>query len=168
MMSNNYEIRKAMKIMQYHVIDVFTDKLFGGNPAGVCLLDNWLPDEILQNIATENNLSETAFLVKQENYYNLRWFTPTIEVDLCGHATVASAFVLFEDAEKAADEIKFKTVSGMMSVTKENNLLYLDFPSRPVTPCPMYQTFGKAFEKICEILLQQKQGLRQTAFVLLS
>ena len=98
--------------MQYHVIDVFTDKLFGGNPAGVCLLETWLSDDILQKIAAENNLSETAFLVKQHGYYELRWFTPTIEVDLCGHATLASAFVLFEEIEKTSVEIKFKTQSG--------------------------------------------------------
>ena len=131
--------------MQYHVIDVFTDELFGGNPAGVCLLDRWFPDDVMQNIAAENNLSETAFVVKQDGYYDLRWFTPTLEVDLCGHATVASAFVLFEDADKAADKIRFKTASGMMSVIKENDLLYLDFPTRPVTPCLAYQAFEKAF-----------------------
>jgi len=132
-------------IMQYHVIDVFTEKPFGGNPAGVCLLDKWLPDGILQSIAAENNLSETAFLVKQDGYYDLRWFSPLIEVDLCGHATLASAFVLFEEAEKAVSTIKFKTMSGMMAVEKENDLLYLDFPARPVVVCPMYQIFEKAF-----------------------
>lgn len=130
--------------MQYYVIDVFTDKLFGGNPAGVCLLNNWLSDKTLQYIAAENNLSETAFLVKQGAYYDLRWFTPSIEVDLCGHATVASAFVLFEDAEKDIDIIHFKTVSGMMTVKRESDLLYLDFSSRPVTLCPMYKSFEKA------------------------
>lgn len=131
--------------MQYHVIDVFTEKLFEGNPAGVCQLDTWLSDDILQSIAAENNLSETAFLVKKDNYYDLRWFTPKIEVDLCGHATLASAFVLFEEIERATSEIKFKTMSGMMTVKQENDLLYLDFPSRPVTACPMYATFEKAF-----------------------
>jgi len=131
--------------MQYHIIDVFTDKLFGGNPAGVCLLDAWLPDDVLQSIAAENNLSETAFLVKRDGYYDLRWFTPAIEVDLCGHATMASAFVLFEEAEKAAFDIKFETMSGALSVSREDDLLYLDFPSRPVAPCPMYPTFEKAF-----------------------
>ncbi|MCL2163635.1 MAG: PhzF family phenazine biosynthesis protein [Oscillospiraceae bacterium] len=129
--------------MHYHVIDVFTDKLFCGNPAGVCLLDAWLPDNLLQNIAAENNLSETAFLVKQSGYYDLRWFTPAIEVDLCGHATLASAFVLFEDEEKLAREIKFKTMSGMLAVSKSEDLLYLDFPSRPVASSPIYQTFEK-------------------------
>ena len=131
--------------MQYHIIDVFTDKLFGGNPAGVCLLDRWLPDDILQNIAAENNLSETAFLVKQDGYYDLRWFTPAIEIDLCGHATIAGAFVLFEEIEKAANEIKFSTLSGIMTVIRENGLLFLDFPARPVSPCPMYPAFEKAF-----------------------
>jgi len=131
--------------MQYHVIDVFTDKLFSGNPAGVCMLDMWLPDETLQGIATENNLSETAFLVKQNNYYDLRWFTPELEVDLCGHATIASAYVLFDDIENAADVIKFKTKSGIMAVTREDELLYLDFPSRPVTPCTIYPAFERAF-----------------------
>ena len=131
--------------MEYHVIDVFTDKLFGGNPAGVCLLDKWLADDVLQSVAAENNLSETAFLVKQKGYYDLRWFTPAIEVELCGHATVASAFVLFEDAEKTADNIHFSTMSGMMQASKDNDLLYLDFPARPVAPCPPYQTFEAAF-----------------------
>jgi len=131
--------------MEYQIIDVFTDRLFGGNPAGVCLLDGWLEDGILQSIATENNLSETAFLVKRNGYYDLRWFTPTIEVELCGHATIASAFVLFDDAERTSSEIKFKTKSGIVSVTKEGELLYLDFPSRPVSICPMYQAFEKAF-----------------------
>jgi PhzF family phenazine biosynthesis protein len=131
--------------MQYQVIDVFTDKLFGGNPAGVCLLEKWLPDETLQHIASENNLSETAFLVKQDGYYDLRWLTPAMEIDLCGHATLASAFVLFEDAEKAADLIHFKTMSGMMAATRENDVYYLDFPARPVTPCSAYKTFERAF-----------------------
>lgn len=131
--------------MQYHVIDVFTDTLFGGNPAGVCLPDRWPGDEVLQSVAYENNLSETAFLVKQDGYYDLRWFTPEIEVDLCGHATMAGAFVLFEERERDAAEIRFKTKSGMVAVTRENDLLYLDFPSRPVKPCPVYPAFEKAF-----------------------
>lgn len=79
--------------MDCYVADVFTDKLFKGNPAGVCLLDHWIGDDKLQSIAYENNLSETAFLVRQDGYYDLRWFTPSIEVDLCGHATIASAYI---------------------------------------------------------------------------
>jgi PhzF family phenazine biosynthesis protein len=131
--------------MRYHIIDAFADKLFSGNPAGVCLLDAWLPDSILQSVAAENNLSETAFLVRRDGYYDLRWFTPLIEVELCGHATLASAFVLFEEFEKVAHELCFKTKSGMLTVSKADELLYLDFPARPVVPCPAFKTFKKAF-----------------------
>jgi len=132
--------------MQYHVIDVFTDKLFRGNPAGVCPLDEWLDDDTLQRIAAENNLSETAFFVKRDGDYELRWFTPSVEIDLCGHATMASAFVLFEEAERAAHMVQFKTMSGLLAVTRENDLLYLDFPARPVAACPVYPAFEKAFD----------------------
>ena len=131
--------------MVYHVIDVFTDKLFGGNPAGVCILDRWLPDDVLQNISAENNLSETAFLVRQSGYYELRWFTPTIEVELCGHATVAAAYVLFEELEKDSDEIHFSTIGGMLKVTRDDRLLYLFLPSRPVVPCKTYTAIEAAF-----------------------
>jgi len=135
--------------MEYHVIDVFTEKLFGGNPAGVCLLEVWPAAEVLQSIAAENNLSETAFVVKAkgppEGHYELRWFTPLLEIELCGHATLASAFVLFEEAEKAANEIQFKTLSGVLTVTKgEGGLLCLELPSRPVVACPTYSSFEKA------------------------
>ena len=131
--------------MDYYVIDVFTDKLFKGNPAGVCLLEHWIDDEILQNIASENNLSETAFLVKQNDYYDLRWFTPAIEVELCGHATIASAFVLMNFYEKNIIEIKFKTISGIMKVTKNDDMFYLDFPARKAEKAIDYKTFQKAF-----------------------
>ena len=133
-----------MKKLPYRVIDVFTDELFGGNPAGVCLLDQWLPDDMLQNIAQENNLSETAFLLRQDGYYDLRWFTPTIEIDLCGHATMASAYVLFDEIEQAAHTLKFKTLSGILTVTKENGLLCLDFPAWQAAPCPTHETLEKA------------------------
>ena len=95
--------------MDYYVVDAFTGELFKGNPAGVCILTKWLDDRILQNIASENNLSETAFLIKQNDYYDLRWFTPTIEVDLCGHATIACAFVLSKFYEKDINEFKFES-----------------------------------------------------------
>ena len=155
--------------MEYHIIDVFTDKLFSGNPAGVCLLDKWLADDNLQSIAAENNLSETAFLVKQNGYYDLRWFTPLLEVELCGHATMASAFVLFDEIERTSNELKFKTLSGILSVTKENDMLYLNFPSRPVSVCPAYQTFENAFGvtpvAVCKaidflVLLSSEEELR--------
>ena len=136
--------------MDYYVVDVFTDKLFKGNPAGVCILDKWIDKETLQNIAFENNLSETAFLVKQDNppdggYYDLRWFTPELEVDLCGHATIASAFVLFNFYEPNIQEIKFKTMTGMMKVTKKDDMLYLDFPSWKAEKTIDYKTLNDAF-----------------------
>ena len=116
--------------MKYYVVDIFTDRLFGGNPAGVCLLDEWLDGSVMQSIAAENNLSETAFLVKREDYYDLRWFTPEIEIDLCGHATMGCAYVLFEFVEKHAQELRFNTQSGMLTVTKGDDALWMDFPSR--------------------------------------
>ena len=130
--------------MQLHIINAFTSKPFGGNPAGVCILDKWPADELLQNIAMQNNLSETAFAVKNElkNHYHLRWFTPTIEVELCGHATLATAFVLFEQLAHLT-KINFKTLSGMISVTKENDMLYLDFPAYGAVPIPIYDAFTK-------------------------
>jgi len=127
-------ILKGDNEMKYHIIDAFADKRFSGNPAGVCLLEEWLPEDILQNIAMENNLSETAFLVKRDGCYDLRWFTPTHEVDLCGHATLASAFMLFDETEKLTDILKFKTKSGILTVRKRDDLYELDFPSREPEP----------------------------------
>ncbi len=135
--------------MKYYVINAFTKKTFGGNPAGVCLLEENLPDATLQSIAAQNNLSETAFLLKQDGYYDLRWFTPEIEVDLCGHATLASAYVLFNYVTPQEKEISFKSLSGTLKVTKENDLLFLDFPARKVSPCPGYSTFEKALGVNC-------------------
>jgi len=113
-------------------IDAFTDKVFGGNPAAVCPLDDWLSDEVLQKIAAENNLSETAFFVKKNEAYELRWFTPKVEVDLCGHATLASAFVLFACQKWPEENIHFRTrKSGQLVVAKRDDLLEMDFPSRP-------------------------------------
>jgi len=130
--------------MKYYVVDVFTDKVFGGNPAGVCLLDEWLPDGTLQNISMENNLSETAFLVKMDGYYDLRWYTPEIEVDLCGHATMGSAFVLFEFVETNEQILRFSTMSGMLSVEKKGDMLWMNLPSRPPVPVPRYKTISKS------------------------
>jgi PhzF family phenazine biosynthesis protein len=140
--------------MKYYVVDVFTDRLFGGNPAGVCLLDTWPDDRLLQNIAAENKLSETAFLVKQDGYYDLRWFTPEIEVDLCGHATMGSAYVLFEFVEIGATELSFKTQSGMLSVVRgEKDMLWMDFPARPGDPAPIYPSLSNALnDQIKEVL----------------
>ncbi|WP_459937472.1 PhzF family phenazine biosynthesis protein [Desulfonatronum parangueonense] len=124
-----------MKI-PYYQVDVFTDRLFKGNPAGVCLLPSgWLADEAMQNIAFENNQSETAFVVEQGDRFGLRWFTPTLEMDLCGHATVAPAHVLFTEFGLEAERIVFETRSGEVSVAKEEERLVLDFPSRPPAAC---------------------------------
>ena len=133
--------------MNYYIVDVFTDHTFGGNPAGVCPLESWLPDETLQNIAMENNLSETAFFVEREDYYELRWFTPEIEVDLCGHATMASAYVLFNVLNAGLDELTFHTQSGILTVKRrDSEMLWLDFPARPGVATPNYTALSKAFE----------------------
>lgn len=111
-------------------IDAFTDKVFTGNPAAVCPLDKWLNDDILQNIAMENNLSETAFYVKQDSMFYIRWFTPTVEVDLCGHATLATAFVLFNHENYSENIIHFYSPrSGALTVTKNGEYLTLNFPA---------------------------------------
>ena len=122
-----------MKVPLYQ-IDAFTGRLFAGNPAGVCPLESWLADATMQAIAAENALSETAFLVEQGEGYGLRWFTPACEVDLCGHATLASAFVLFEELGVEAERIVFSTRSGALSVAREGALLAMDFPALPPEP----------------------------------
>ena len=120
-----------MKIPIYQV-DAFTSEVFSGNPAAVCILESWLDDNILQSIAAENNLSETAFLVRNDDGFDIRWFTPRTEVTLCGHATLASAFVLFNCRDWTEEKIGFRTrKSGQLVVIKRNGLLEMDFPSRP-------------------------------------
>ena len=115
-------------------VDAFTDRLFGGNPAAVVLLDAWLPDETLQAIAMENNLAETAFVVPDGDAFSLRWFSPEIEIDLCGHATLASAYVLFRYGRAKRDEIVFHSRGGLLRVKREEGVLAMDFPSRPAEP----------------------------------
>lgn len=124
-----------MKIPMFQV-DAFTGKVFGGNPAAVCVLGEWLEDKVLQAIAAENNLSETAYLVGRDGRYGLRWFTPRAEIDLAGHPTLASAFVVFEMLEPGRTQVRFETVrSGELIVRKEESVLTMDFPSRPAQPC---------------------------------
>lgn len=119
-----------MAVIKMYQADAFTDRLFSGNPAAVCLTDEWLTDELMQNIAEENNLAETAFLVKAGDHYEIRWFTPTVEVDLCGHATLASACVLFEcEGVNEAVINLYSPRSGELKVTKEERMLFLDFPT---------------------------------------
>lgn len=115
----------------YFEVHSFTDKMFHGNPAGVCPLDAWIEDDLMQRIAAENNLSETAFFVPGETGYELRWFTPAAEVDLCGHATLASAFVLFEHLGYEGEVIQFVTQSGELMVRKFGSSMAMDFPARP-------------------------------------
>ena len=124
-----------MKIACYHV-DAFAGALFGGNPAAVCPLAAWLSAATLQQIAAENNLSETAFLVARGGDYDLRWFTPTVEVDLCGHATLAAAFVLFTERGVRTNPIRFHSRSGLLAVSHEGEVCTLDFPARPAVPGP--------------------------------
>lgn len=126
-----------MKIPIYQV-DAFTNERFKGNPAAVCPLDNWLPAAVMQNIAAENNLAETAFVVAAGENFEIRWFTPTVEVDLCGHATLASAYVLFNELGFSGDQINFISHrSGPLSVTKNGSILALNFPVDSLTELPL-------------------------------
>ncbi len=110
-------------------VDAFTDKLFHGNPAAICLLNEWFNDELLQAIAIENNLSETAFVLEDDQGFHIRWFTPNGEVSLCGHATLAAGFVLFELGRVTQDVVQFSSLSGPLLVKRHEELYTLDFPS---------------------------------------
>ncbi len=144
-----------MKIRLYQ-IDAFTSTLFKGNPAAVCPLDEWLEDEQMQAIAAENNLSETAFLVPRDEHYDLRWFTPNMEVDLCGHATLASAYAVFQYLTPALTRVDFSTKSGMLTVGREGDLLAMNFPSRPASPCDVPDVLVQALgRKPQEVLLSR-------------
>ena len=130
-------------------VDAFTKEVFKGNPAAICPLDEWLDAELMQKIALENNLSETAFFVKNGDTYEIRWFTPTFEIDLCGHATLASAFVIFEILKAEESLVKFHShKSGELTVEKQGDRLILDFPARPVlkteVPEGLIEAIGKA------------------------
>ncbi len=122
-----------MRIPMYQ-IDAFTDRLFGGNPAAVCPLEEWLPDATMQAIAAENNLSETAFFVPEGDGFRLRWFTPVREVDLCGHATLASAHAIFWYLDEGRSRVEFATRSGPLEVALRDNLLVMDLPAYPAIP----------------------------------
>jgi PhzF family phenazine biosynthesis protein len=137
-----------MRLRMFQV-DAFADRLFGGNPAAVVPLQRWLPDALMQAIATENNLSETAFFVPVgpagAGTYHLRWMTPVKEVELCGHATLASAWVLFRELEPALRHVRFDSRSGPLEVSSDGDLLWLDFPAWSVDPCPdLLQAVGDA------------------------
>jgi PhzF family phenazine biosynthesis protein len=125
-------------------VDAFTRRPFAGNPAAVCPLEAWLPDETLQAIAAENNLSETAFFVRQGDRFALRWFTPAVEVDLCGHATLASGFVILDVLEPGRSEALFDTKSGELAVRRSGDLLALELPARPPAPAEVTDELAQA------------------------
>ena len=133
-----------MDISLYQV-DAFASKVFAGNPAAVCPLDEWLPDDVMQSIATENNLSETAFFVSDGDGFHIRWFTPASEVDLCGHATLASAHVLFTMLGYEGETVAFDSRSGRLSVTRDGEWLSMDFPAQPPVPCDVPEAILEAF-----------------------
>jgi len=132
-----------MKLNLYQ-IDAFASKVFQGNPAAVIPLKNWLADETLQLIAQENNLSETAFFCFSDDYYEIRWFTPNSEVELCGHATLAAAYVIFNILNIKSNQIIFKSLSGLLIVKKIDDLFRLDFPSQKVKKCDMPKLLSEA------------------------
>ena len=129
-------------------IDAFTDTAFSGNPAAVVPLKEWLPDEVMQKIAMENNLSETAFFVPSENGHHIRWFTPLTEVNLCGHATLATSHVLFNHLNYKGKEITFESKSGELKVRKENDFIVLDFPTSILLEIDFPENAEKAFGKM--------------------
>jgi PhzF family phenazine biosynthesis protein len=141
-------------------IDAFTSRLFAGNPAAVCPLEKWLDDRTLQAIAAENNLSETAFYVPEGDHFALRWFTPSTEVELCGHATLATAFVIFEYFDKSRQEIRFSSRSGTLIVRRQGDLLALDFPRKDAVPCEvpgdLIQGLGRAPREV--LLARESSG----------
>jgi PhzF family phenazine biosynthesis protein len=149
-----------MDIDLYQVDAFATGEPFTGNPAAVCPLDGWLPDAVMQAIAAENNLSETAFFVPEGDGYRLRWFTPTTEVDLCGHATLATAFVVFGWLAPWRRGIPFQTEkAGPLTVTRAGDLLALDFPSRPAQPCSQSDAVAAALGKRPTALLAARDYL---------
>ena len=120
--------------MKQYVVDAFSEKVFGGNPAAICVMDSWLPEETMMSITIENNLSETAFTVKEGDKYKLRWFTPGGEIDLCGHATLACAYVVMNYVETDLETVTFSTMSGDLIVNKNGDLYELDFPAYDLKP----------------------------------
>ncbi|MEA3435663.1 MAG: PhzF family phenazine biosynthesis protein [Thermodesulfobacteriota bacterium] len=132
--------------LNLYQIDAFASKPFEGNPAAVCPLDEWLSDEIMQSISEENNLSETAFFIPTGNGLHIRWFTPTSEVDLCGHATLAAAYVLFNILGYKGNKVVFNSKSGILTVTKDDEWLVMDFPAQPPVLCDIPKEIEKAFD----------------------
>ncbi len=143
-----------MNKLNVYQVDAFASDIFQGNPAAVCPLESWLDDDVMQKIAAENNLSETAFFVPHADGFDIRWFTPSVEVDLCGHATLASAYVLFEQLSFKGDKLVFQSKSGELSVQKENNKYVLDFPKQTPVPCDTPKLIAQAFDNVVQECLQ--------------
>ncbi|MBR3352906.1 MAG: PhzF family phenazine biosynthesis protein, partial [Erysipelotrichaceae bacterium] len=114
--------------MKQYIVDAFASEPFTGNPAAVCVMDSWPSEDSMKKLAMENNLSETAFIVREEQGYHLRWFTPATEVELCGHATLASSFVILNYYEPDSNEVVFNTVSGRLTIKRNGDLYEMDFP----------------------------------------
>ncbi len=131
--------------MKQYIVDAFTDKVFSGNPAAVCVMDSWPEEKWMMQLAGENNLSETAFIVKEESGYHLRWFTPGTEVELCGHATLASAFVILNYYDKDAEKVEFNTISGKLTVVRRGDLYEMDFPTYELKEIPVTDDMERAF-----------------------
>lgn len=157
-----------MKIKIFQV-DAFANSVFNGNPAAICPLDYWLPDDTLQSIALENNLSETAFFIPLNDGYHIRWFTPSVEVDLCGHATLASAFVICEYLNLSCNKVNFHSKSGELIVLKKNNRYTLNFPciiSKKIkTPKILIKALGinpieTMIAKDCIVLLESEEAVK--------
>ncbi len=134
--------------LKLYQVDAFASEVFKGNPAAVVPLDHWLDDRIMQNIATENNLSETAFFVKEDSRYHIRWFTPLCEVDLCGHATLASAHVILKHLRDSGKEIEFKSKTGKLRVFVDDGRYYLDFPSWAAKPAHLNENLEEIFGRV--------------------
>ena len=131
--------------MKQYIVDAFTGKPFTGNPAAVCVMESWPSEESMMKLAMENNLSETAFIVKEETGYHLRWFTPGTEVELCGHATLASSFVILNYYEPESQSVRFNTLSGVLTVNRKGNLYEMNFPTFDQPEIPVTDDMEKAF-----------------------
>ena len=131
--------------MKQYIVDAFTPEPFAGNPAAVCVMERWPSEASMMKLAMENNLSETAFIVKEESGYRLRWFTPGTEVELCGHATLASSYVILNHYEPQSDQVIFNTLSGPLTVTRRGSLYRMDFPTYDLTEIPVTDDMARAF-----------------------
>ena len=134
-----------MVIMKQYVVDAFTGKPFSGNPAAVCVMESWPSEESMMNLAMENNLSETAFIVKEAGGYHLRWFTPATEVELCGHATLASSFVILNFYEPDSDMVQFNTLSGVLTIRRCGDLFEMNFPTYELREIAVTDAMERAF-----------------------